>query len=124
MQRKIGPDLPMKISPAALAGRLMFATNIPVDLASGQFTGGDSRQQALQTFRNVVAFVEEAGGSVKDIAQITIFITPETDFPSVAAAYDEVFVAAPYPTRATVVVNKLIGPPGMLIETTAHAVIG
>ena len=40
------------------------------------------------------------------------------------AAYNTVFTEAPFPTRATVIVKELVGPPGVRIETTAHAVIG
>ena len=124
MHKKIGPDLPVRISPGTLAGNVLFATNIPDNLETGEFVGGDSKQQAKQTFENMVAFAAEAGGSAADVAQITIFVVDETDLAMVNEAYNEVFVDAPYPTRATVVVSKLIGPPGMLLETTAIIVIG
>lgn len=123
MHVRIGPELPVKVSPATRSGNHIFATNIPVDLASGAFVGGAMDVQAKQTFENLVAFVEEAGGAKEDIAQITIYITDSADFKAVAKAYDDVFDTAPYPTRATVVVKELIGPPGMLVETTAHAVL-
>ncbi len=123
MHRKIGPDLPARISPATLAGRHLFATNIPVGI-DGAFVGGDGYQQAAATFAGLVRYVEECGGSRADIAQVTIYVTDKSTLPGMNRAWDEVFQTAPWPTRATVVVSELVGPPGILIETTAHAVIG
>ena len=124
MHKRIGPELPARISPATLAGRQLFATNLSTDLVTGAFVDGPISVQALQTFRNLVAFVEEAGGTARDIAQITIYLIDGADLKDMNAAYNTVFTEAPFPTRATVIVKELVGPPGVRIETTAHAVIG
>ena len=124
MHKRIGPELPARVSPATQAGKHVFATNLSTDLATGAFVDGSISVQALQTFRNLVAFVEEAGGSVRDIAQVTIYLVDAADFKDMNAAYNEVFTEAPFPTRATIIARDLIGPPGIRIETTAHAVIG
>ncbi len=123
MHKKIGPDLPVKISPATLAGKHLFSTNIPTD-AQDRFVGGDAYTQALATLTALVRNVEAAGGTGRDIAQVMIFIDDKASLAGMAKAWDEVFTEAPYPTRATVVVAELIGPPGILIEITANAVIG
>ena len=123
MHRKIGPDLPSKISPATLAGRHLFATNIPVD-REGNFVGGDAYTQSVATFAGLLRYVEESGGSLADIAQVTIYLSDKSSLPGMNSAWDELFQTAPWPTRATVIVSELVGPPGILIETTAHAVIG
>lgn len=124
MHKRIGPELPARISPATLAGRHLFATNLSTDLVTGAFVDGPISVQALQTFRNLVAFVEEAGGTARDIVQITIYLIDGADLKDMNAAYNTVFTEAPFPTRATVIVKELVGPPGVRIETTAHAVIG
>ncbi|MBE2277079.1 MAG: RidA family protein [Rhodobacteraceae bacterium] len=123
MHRKIGPDLPAKISPATLAGHHLFATNIPSD-EDDRFVGGDGYAQAKATFQALVRNVEAAGGTAADVAQVTIYIIDKGDLPGMNKAWDEVFTKAPWPTRATVVVADLVGPPGIRIETTASAVIG
>lgn len=60
MHKRIGPELPSRVSPATQAGKHVFATNLSTDLATGAFVDGPISVQALQTFRNLVAFVEEA----------------------------------------------------------------
>ena len=35
--------------------------------------------------------------------------------------YAEFFTKEPYPSRATVVVRELVGPPGIRVEATAQA---
>lgn len=123
MHRRIGPELPAKISPATLAGRHLFATNIPTD-AEDRFVGGDAYVQARATFSALLRNVEAAGGTRADIAQVMIYMVDKADLPAMNRAWDETFDQAPWPTRATVIVADLVGPPGILIETTANAVIG
>lgn len=124
MHIRIGPELPIKVSPATKAGNVLFATNLSTDLETGAFVDGPIEVQALATFRNLIALVSQAGGSASDIAQITIYLVDIADFRGMNEAYNQVFQSAPFPTRATVVVKDLVGPPGIRIETTAHAVIG
>lgn len=123
MHKRIGPELPARISPATLAGNLLFATNIPVDIDTGEFIGGSIEVQARQTFENLVYFVEQAGGTLADIAQLTVFLADSGDFSGMNKVYNAIFTTPPFPTRATVIARSLIGPPGILIETTACAVI-
>ena len=123
MHKKIGPDLPVKISPATLAGKHLFATNIPVD-ENDRFVGGDAYTQARATFDALIRNVEEAGGTAADVAQVMVYLTNKDNLVGMGKAWDEVFTTAPWPTRATVIVTDLVGPPGILIEITANAVIG
>jgi len=124
MHKKIGPDLTAPISPATLAGRHLFATNIPTDPKTGDYISGDAYSQASATFRSLVAYVEAAGGSAADIAQVMIYMIDKAHLADMNKAWNEVFTTAPFPTRATVIVSHLVGPPDIKIETTAHAVIG
>jgi len=124
MHKKIGPDLLAPISPATLAGRHLFATNIPTNPATGEYVSADAYTQAKATFESLVAYVEAAGGNVSDIAQIMIYMIDKAHLPDMNKAWNEVFTTAPYPTRATVIVSDLVGPPDIKIEITANAVIG
>lgn len=123
MHKLIGPKLTVPVSPATLAGKTLYATNLSTNLETGDFIPGSIEVQARQTFSNLLAFVEQAGGRASDVAQITVFLIDAADFPGMNAAYKEVFVEAPFPTRATIIVKALIGPPGILIETTTHALV-
>ena len=121
MARAIGPKTIHQISPAVLAGDMMFATNIPVDLKSGAFVDGSIEAQARQVFRNLRALLEEAGGDLGHVVQLTVYLVDSKDLAGLNNVYKEFFVQEPYPTRATIIVRELVGPPGLRIQTTAHA---
>jgi 2-iminobutanoate/2-iminopropanoate deaminase len=121
MIKAVGPKVSFPISPAILAGNLFFATNVPVDLQTGQFIGGAIDIQARRVLSNLETLLREAGGSLSDVVQITIYLVDAKDVVEMNKVYAEFFIKAPYPSRATVVVNELIGPPGIRIETTAQA---
>jgi 2-iminobutanoate/2-iminopropanoate deaminase len=121
MIKAVGPRISFPISPAVVAGNIFFATNVPVDLQTGHFVGGSIETQARQVFGNLEALLKEAGGSLSDVAQLTIYLTDAKDVAGMNKVYAEFFAKEPYPSRATMVVNELIGPPGIRIETTAQA---
>ena len=121
MIKAVGPRISFPISPAVVAGNIFFATNVPVDLQSGHFVGGPIETQARQVFGNLEALLKEAGGSLSDVAQLTIYLTDAKDVAGMNKVYAEFFAKEPYPSRATMVVNELIGPPGIRIETTTQA---
>ena len=121
MIKAVGPKISFPISPAVVAGNIFFATNVPVDLQSGHFVGGPIETQARQVFGNLEALLKEAGGSLSDVAQLTIYLTDAKDVAGMNKVYAEFFAKEPYPSRATMVVNELIGPPGIRIETTTQA---
>jgi 2-iminobutanoate/2-iminopropanoate deaminase len=121
MIKAVGPKVSFPISPGILAGNLFFATNVPVDLQSGQFIGGPIDVQTRQVLSNLETLLREAGGSLSDVAQITIYLVDAKDVVEMNKVYAEFFSKAPYPSRATVVVHELIGPPGIRIETTSQA---
>jgi 2-iminobutanoate/2-iminopropanoate deaminase len=121
MIKAVGPKISFPISPAVVAGNIFFATNVPVDLQSGHFVGGPIETQARQVFGNLEALLKEAGGSLSDVAQLTIYLTDAKDVAGMNKVYAEFFAKEPHPSRATMVVNELIGPPGIRIETTAQA---
>jgi 2-iminobutanoate/2-iminopropanoate deaminase len=121
MIKAVGPKVSFPISPATVAGNLFFATNVPVDLQTGQFVGGPIDVQTRQVLSNLETLLREAGGGLSDVAQITIYLVDSKDVVAMNKVYSEFFTKPPYPSRATVVVNELIGPPGIRIETTSQA---
>jgi 2-iminobutanoate/2-iminopropanoate deaminase len=124
MLKVIGPRVSHPISPAVVAGNLFFATNVPVDLKTGNFVGGSVETQTRQVLANLEAFLKEAGGDLSDVVQITFFLMDSKDVPGMNKVYNEFFRDEPYPSRATLVVRELIGPAGMRIETTTQAYLG
>ena len=124
MLKAIGPRVSLPISPAVVAGNLFFATNVPVDLKTGNFVGGSVETQTRQILANLEAFLKEAGGDLSDVVQITFFLIDAKDVSGMNKVYNEFFKDEPYPSRATLVVRELIGPMGMRVETTTQAYLG
>jgi 2-iminobutanoate/2-iminopropanoate deaminase len=121
MIRAVGPKISFSISPAVVGGNLFFSTSVPVDLLSGTFVGGPIETQTRQVFTNLESLLKEAGGSLADVAQITLFLVDAKDAVGMNKVYAEFFTGEPFPSRATVVVRELIGPAGMRIEATVQA---
>jgi 2-iminobutanoate/2-iminopropanoate deaminase len=122
--KAVGPQTIHQISPAVVAGGVLYATVIPVDLQSGVFIDGPIESQARQAFRNLQTLLREAGGDLEHVLHLTIYLINSDDLPGLNAVYKEIFLREPYPARATVIVRELVGPPGLRVEATAHAYIG
>ncbi|HLW91268.1 MAG TPA: RidA family protein [Roseiarcus sp.] len=121
MAKAVGPQMIVPISPAVVAGDMVFATCIPVDLQSGAFVSGPIERQARQVFENLRTLLREAGGGLEHVAHLTIHLVDSKDLPGLNAVYKEFFTREPFPARATVIVRELVGPPDLRIQTTAHA---
>lgn len=110
------------VSGTTKAGNTVFMASVPKDPVSGEILKGDIDAQTRRTLSNLKMQVEAAGGSLKDIAQVLIYLVDPADAAGMNAVYREYF-AEPYPNRATVVVKELLAP-GMKIELVATAVLG
>jgi len=121
MLKAVGPKVSFPISPAVVAGDFFFSTNVPVDLQTGNFVNGPIEVQTKQVLSNLESLLKAAGGALSDVAQITFYLTDVKDVAGMNKAYGEFFTREPYPSRATLVVRELVGPPGMRVEATAQA---
>jgi reactive intermediate/imine deaminase len=109
-------------SQAIRAGSTVYLSGqIPLDPASGELVAGDIEAQAVRVFENLKAVAEAAGGSLRQAAKITIYLTDLGDFASVNAIMARYF-EPPYPARATLGVAAL--PRGAAIEADAVLVLG
>ena len=72
--------------------------------------------QVKRVFTNLKAVTEAAGGSMKDIVKLNIFLTDLSHFALVNSIMAEYF-SEPYPARAAVGVASL--PKGALVEADA-----
>jgi reactive intermediate/imine deaminase len=73
----------------------------------------DIEAQIRRVFDNLAAVCEAAGGGLKDIAKLNIFLTDLANFALVNQIMSEYF-AQPYPARAAIGVLSL--PRGALVE--------
>lgn len=104
------------------AGDRIHTTQIPKDPKTGAVVEGDMTVQMRRTLENLKISMEAAGGSLRDVVQVLIFITDASDFDAMNRVYVE-FFSEPFPTRATVVVKELIGGKTR-VEIQAQASLG
>jgi len=93
---------------------------IPLDPNTMQLVDGDFAAQAHQVFKNLAAVCEAAGGGLKDIVKLNIYLTDLANFPVVNEVMGQYF-QQPYPARAAVGINQL--PRASLIEADGVMVI-
>ena len=91
-------------------------------LLDGTLVGiGDPGKQADQACRNIAHWMKEAGGSLKDVVKLTVYVTDIGYRPAVYAAINEWFDGVHH--CSTGVVVSSLADPAMLVEIDAMAVI-
>ena len=93
---------------------------IPLDPATSKLVEGDFEQQISRVFENLKAITEQAGGSLKHIAQLTVYLTDLANYLQVNAVMEKYF-ETPFPARAVVQVAAL--PLGAPVEVDAIMVL-
>ncbi len=108
-------------SPGVRAGPFLFVSGQLPALPSGELHPGSIEDQARLCLESVARIVEAAGGTMRDLVKVTIFLTDMNDFGAVNAVYATFFDQAP-PARACVEVSRL--PKDARIEIEAIAYLG
>jgi reactive intermediate/imine deaminase len=86
---------------------------IPLDPASGELVAGDVEAEIERAFDNLEAVCDEAGGSLRHLVKLNVYLTDLAHFPVVNAVMARRF-AEPYPARAAIGVAQL--PRGARVE--------
>ena len=86
---------------------------IPLVPATMEMVEGDFEAQAVQVFENLKAVSEAAGGSLRDVVKLNIFLTDLSNFAKVNEVMARYF-EQPYPARAAIGVAAL--PRGAQVE--------
>lgn len=114
--KAIGP-----YSQAIKAGDTVYLSGqIPLDPDTGELVEGDIDVQINRVFDNLTAVAEAAGGTLKDVVKLTVYLTDLSHFPRVNKRMAERFVE-PCPARAAVGVAAL--PKGAQVEMDAIMVV-
>lgn len=88
--------------------------------AEGQVVGHDIEAQTRSTIENVRVVLESAGYELKDVVDVTVFLTDmQADFRKFNQVYGEYF-ASIGPTRTTVEVLSLPTPIAVELKVIAH----
>ena len=103
-------------------GRVLYVSGHVSQDADGATVGKGSMEaqtrQALENIRDVLA---HAGGTMDDVAKVTVFVTDVSEISTIHQVRYE-FFSPPYPASTLVQVARLIDP-DWLIEIEAIAVI-
>lgn len=103
-------------------GRLVFVSGMTARAADGSITGlGDVEAQTRQVCDNLRAAMEAAGGTLRDICRVDVYVRNMEHFDTIHKVRREYF-EPPLPASTMVEVNKFTSP-DYLIEINAIAVI-
>ena len=113
------PGAPKAVGPYSLAvqaGAMVFLSGqLGIDTDSNELLDGFDAQ-AHQVFRNLRAVCMAAGGNLKDIVRLGVFMTDMTNFARFNQIMGEYFTE-PYPARTAIQVAGL--PKGGVVEADA-----
>lgn len=105
-----------------LGGRMVFISGMTARNAEGGITGvGDVTAQTHQVCQNLQAAVEQAGGTLDDIARVDVYVRNMEDFAAIHAVREQYFTGVA-PASTMVEVSKFVSK-DYLIEINAIAVI-
>ena len=103
-------------------GKLVFVSGMTARAADGSITGvGNIEAQTRQVCENLKAAVEAAGGTMKDICRVDVYVRNIDQFDAIHKVRRE-FFEAPLPASTMVEVSKMVSS-DYLIEINAIAVI-
>ncbi|AVP99865.1 reactive intermediate/imine deaminase [Ahniella affigens] len=118
------PDAPAAIgtySQAVKVGQTVYLSGqIPLVPGTGELITGPIDPQIRRVFDNLQALCKAAGGELKDIVKLNVFLTDLKHFPEVNRIMAEYF-SQPYPARAAIGVAQL--PKGAEVEMDAIVVL-
>lgn len=109
-------------APGAKGGGMVFTAGQVAWDETGNVTAiGDIRGQTVQTLKNVIAVLQEAGASLDDVLKCNVYLKDMNDFQIMNEEFAKVFPVDP-PARTTV--QTPMAEPEMLVEIEAVAYIG
>lgn len=107
IQTERAPQAIGTYSQAVKVGNTVYLSGqIPLISETMELVDDDIEQQIRQVFENLKAVCEAAGGDLKNIVKLNIFLTDLGNFASVNEVMADYF-EAPYPARAAVGVAAL-----------------
>lgn len=106
-------------SHAVRVGTTLYVSGQVATDADGAVVGVDDIEaQVAQVWQNLRSVISYAGGTLDDIAKITVFTTDIGYRPAIAAARERAFPNGRYPASTFLVVQSL-ATPDLLVEIEA-----
>lgn len=102
-------------------GRMIVTSGVVARDAQGTIVGiGDIRAQTRQCLENIRNIVEAGGGTLADLAKVTVFIRDLRDYDAMNEVRREVLAGIPF---ASSTVQAQLNAPAALIEIEAMAFV-
>ena len=89
------PGSPLYSQGVRVGSAIHVSGMVGIDVSTKQLAGDTIQEQTRQALRNCAAVVEAGGGSLDDVAQVTVLIANPADFDGMNEAYAEVFATEP-----------------------------
>jgi reactive intermediate/imine deaminase len=106
---------------AAGSGKTVYLSGqIGLEPGTGELVSENFEGQVRQSFANMQAVIEAAGGTLENIVKLTLFLTDLSKFTSANAIMADL-IPQPFPARSTIGVASL--PKGAQFEVEAIIVI-
>ena len=104
---KRGVELKGPYSAAVKYGNLVFvAGQGPLDPETGEVVNGDIEEQTVRTLEDLKIVLEDAGTSLQNVLNVTVFLSDINDFNRMNKIYAHYF-GPDFPARATVQAGRL-----------------
>ena len=104
-------------------GDQLFISGMTAGRPDGSMDGGDDAYgQSRACFEKIRHLVEAAGGTMRDVVKLTIYLTDMADRPALGRARGEFFQGR-MPCSTLVQISGLVHP-AMLVEVEAIAILG
>ncbi|WP_397473344.1 Rid family detoxifying hydrolase [Pusillimonas sp.] len=106
---------------AAPSGKTVYLSGqIGLEPSTGELVSENFEGQVRQSFANMQAVIEAAGGSLESIVKLTLYLTDLGKFASANAIMGDI-IPQPFPARSTIGVASL--PKGAQFEVEAIIVV-
>jgi 2-iminobutanoate/2-iminopropanoate deaminase len=115
------PSSPLYSQGVRVGSAIYVSGMVGIDAATAQMAGSTIQEQTRQALRNCELVVQAGGGSLDDVAQVTVLLANPADFAGMNEEYAIWFATEP-PSRY---VAKLgVDLPGVLISIRMTAYVG
>lgn len=116
--RGLGPHPQVPLSRALRDGEWLFVSGIvPMD-EDGNMSGSVEEQTHL-VLRRISALLEEAGGELRDVVSVRVYLSHPGHYAAMNAVY-ETYFTEPYPVRSCVVVGMVTPACSVVMEAVAR----
>ena len=115
--RPVGP-----YSQGVLCNGFLFTSGqIPVSSEDGKIIRGDFEEEVMRVLRNIASIAQAAGGGVKSIIKVNVYLKDIENYKCFNEVYEEFFKQYEYfPARTTVTVSSLPGNVDLEVDAVVY----